>query len=197
MPAKCDAELGWWITLANLHKRELPQVIDLNSASKGFADKVRKLTGPLPEEVAIVLGAHPPLRHALIVVGNEPDQSTWGLAGVTNALLSELASARDARKLPRDVVIADWSGFVAPLILSISASGVIESAQRSEPLAKLLDLLRHKTIAIIGSCPVCGMLFERLRRDQTCDTTRCRDIHRQRRNRKTHQENMRAKKPLS
>jgi hypothetical protein len=185
MTTKCDSELIWWIDLANLHKTELVHVTDLNSASKGFADKARKLKGPPPEAVDILLGGDAELHRNFVRVGNDPDKSIWGLAGVTNAVLSEMASPHESRKPPYNVVVADWSGFIAPLILSVSATGVITDAERFEPLARLLALLRERNISSIGCCPVCGMLFERLRRDQACDTTRCRDVHRQRRKRRT------------
>jgi hypothetical protein len=78
---KCVTRLGWWLGLANLHKRELAHVTDLSSADKGFADKVKKVEGPAPEAVRILLGGNVALHRSLIRVGNDPDKVTWGLAG--------------------------------------------------------------------------------------------------------------------
>ncbi len=182
MRLKCDKRLDWWIRLANLHAAELPSALGPASPNKGFADKVRRLEGPRPEGIDVLLNPQDPFRDRLIAFGNEPNQCLWALAGVTSSLLSELSKLREAGKLPNEITVADWSDFTAPLLLSVSSSGTVEKAYRPEPLASdLLSLLQGKKIDAIGACPVCGKLFQRLRKDQQCDNRHCRDAYRQRR----------------
>jgi hypothetical protein len=182
MASKCDRGLEWWIQLANLHRQEWPSAPAPLRPSPGFADQVRRLRGPRPTGIDIVLNPKGPWRDRLIGFGDDPDQCLWRLASVANSILSKLSELREAAQLPKEITIADWSAFTAPLILCISASGTVEEAHRPEPLASgLLVLLKHKNIDMFGTCPICGKLFQRLRRDQACDNRRCRDTFRQRR----------------
>lgn len=182
MKLKCDRSLDWWIRLANLHAAVLSLGSDSPVPNQGFADKVRRLEGPPPEGIDVLLNPQDPLRDWLIAFGNERDQCLWGLAGVANSLLSKLSGLRNAKNPPQEIIVADWSKFTAPLLVSVSPSGTIEKAYRPEPLADdLLPLLRGKNVSRVGTCPICGRLFQRLRRDQQCDNRRCRDTYRQRR----------------
>lgn len=168
--------------MANLHAAELPSALSPARPNKGFADKVRRLEGPRPEGIDVLLNPQDPFRDWLMASGNEPDKCLWDLAGVARSLLSNLSELRKARALPKEIIVAAWSNFIAPLLLSVSSSGTVEKAYRPEPLASdLLPLLRGKKIDAIGTCPVCGKLFQRLRKDQQCDNRHCRDRYRQRR----------------
>jgi hypothetical protein len=181
---KCDKELAWWLNLANLYKTELISLSVPESGHKGFAAKVSQLKGPRPEGVEILLNPRGPLADRLIGLGNDPDTCLWGLAGVANSLFSGLSDVPEG--ISKEIVVADWSDFRAPLILAVSNRGEIAQAYRPEPLASgLLSLLKGKKASALGTCPVCGKLFERLRRDQQCDNRRCRDSYRQRRFRET------------
>jgi hypothetical protein len=181
MPSKCDNQLEWWISLANLHKAALPSVGHARAGTKGFAEQVRKLKGPRPEGVGILLEPSDPLNDRLIGWGNDPDQCLWGIAGVANSVLSKLAGLGEAWGPSKEIVVADRSTFTAPLLLSVSAAGKVEQAYRPEPLANdLLSVVRGKNVAAIGICPMCEKFFQRLRRDQKCDNRRCRDAYRQR-----------------
>ncbi len=180
MPSKCDNPLEWWISLANLHKAALPSLGNTLCGNKGFADQVRKLKGPRPEGIGILLDPSDPLNDRLIGLGNDPDQCLWAIAGVANSVLSNLAGLDVARRRSKEIVVADWSKFTAPLILSVSAAGKVEQAYRPEPLANdLLSVVRGKNAGAVGVCPICERLFQRLRRDQKCDNRRCRDAYRQ------------------
>lgn len=148
--------------------------------NKGFADQVRKLKGPRPEGIGVLLDPSDPLNNWPIGLGNDPDQCLWGIAGVANSVLSTLAEVASARR-SKEIVVVDWSKFSAPLVLSVSAAGKVEQAYRPEPLANdLLSVVRGKNLAAIGVCPICAKLFQRLRRDQKCDDRHCRDAYRQR-----------------
>jgi hypothetical protein len=176
---KCDKKLDWWLGLANLHQLALGSASP--SVSKGFAQKVRKLKGQLPEGVSILLNPTNPIHDRLIGFGNDPDHCLWGIAGVANSLLSGLASLSGTAKQTKEIVIADWSKFVAPLIVSVTAAGQIERAYRPDPLSDdLLPAVREKSVGALGACPVCDRLFQRMLRDQKCDNRRCRDAYRQR-----------------
>jgi hypothetical protein len=182
LAAKCDKRLVWWIRLANLHRQDLRTVSDPIAGNKGFSDKVRKLRGPRPEGVDALLSPSDPMRDLLVRAGNDPDKCLWGLAGVADSVLSKISELCEAKHFPKEVVFADWLTFAAPLILSVSASGKVDEAYRPEPLANdLLSTIRGKSVATLGTCPICKNLFERLRKDQKCDNRRCRDAYRQRR----------------
>ena len=182
MNAKRDKALNWWIRLANFYGAELQAAPDSNSPSNGFADKVRELEGPRAEGVDILLNPTNPIHDRLIGFGNDPDRCLWNLAGVANSVLSSLSGVRMGAA--KEMVIADWSEFAAPLILSVSDAGEIIKAYRPEPLASgLMTLLKGRNAKLVGKCSVCGRLFQRLRRDQKCDSERCRDTLRQRRHR--------------
>jgi hypothetical protein len=183
MVPKCDKRLGWWIRLANLHRQDLPTVSDPIAGNKGFSDRVRKLKGPRPEGVDALLSPRDQVRDRLIGVGSNPDKYLWGLAGVTNSVLSKIWELGAAQQFPKEVVVVDWTTFAAPLILSISASGEVAEAYRPEPLADLFLTIKGKGVDTLGTCPICKKLFERLRKDQKCDDSRCRDVYRQRRHR--------------
>src|ERR1700746_1584296 len=95
MPSKCDKQLDWWLRLANLYRERLAEVSDPNAGDPGVSQRVRRLVGPRPLGINLML--HPAgLVDEIIVPGNHPDQSLWGLAGVANAILSRLAE--EARK---------------------------------------------------------------------------------------------------
>ena len=184
MAAKCDIRLNWWIRLANLYRGVLPTASDTIAGEKGFSGQVEKLSGPRPEEVDALFRRRDRPRHLLTGAGNDPDTSLWGLAGVANSILSNMSELGETRKVPTELVIADWSTFTAPVILAISNSGEVVEAYRPEPLVNdLLSILRGKSVRILGTCPICNKLFERLRKDQMCDSRHCRDAHRQRRHR--------------
>jgi hypothetical protein len=121
------------------------------------------------------------MRGLLVGVGSNPDKYLWGLAGVTNSVLSKISELGEAQQFPKEVVVVDWTTFAAPLILSISASGEVAEAYRPEPLADLFLIIKGKGVDTLGTCPICKKLFERLRKDQKCDDSRCRDAYRQRR----------------
>jgi len=108
-------------------------------------------------------------------------------------VVSNIVEVHAAGKLPKEIIIADWSKFAAPLLLRLSAAGQIELADRLNPLDDLLALLRGKSAATLGSCPVCAQLFERLRRDQKCDHRICRDTYRQRLFRQRHETTVRGR----
>lgn len=182
LAAKCDKRLDWWIRLANLHRQDLPTVYDPIGGKKGFSVKVGKLRGPRPEGVDALLSPSDPTRDLLVRAGNDPDKCLWGLAGVADSILSKMSELGEAKQFPKEIVFADWSNFAAPLILAVSTSGKIAEAYRPEPLANdLLSIIREKSVANLGTCPICKKLFERLRKDQKCDNRRCRDANRQRR----------------
>jgi hypothetical protein len=181
MSAKCDMRLDWWIQLANLHRQEARSAPAPLRPNPGFAGRVRQLRGPRPEAIATVLNPKDPWRDQLIGFGDDPDQSLWRLASVANSILTYL-SELSGTEVATEMTLADWSAFTAPVILSVSASGMVEEAYRPEPLASgLLALLKRKNIDLFGTCPICRKLFQRLRRDQACDNRRCRDTFRQRR----------------
>jgi hypothetical protein len=191
MPSKCDKGLDWWVRFANLQRQESPTSPGGGRSSPGFANRVRRLRGPCPKEIAIVLKPKGPWVDRLIGFGDDPDQCLWRLASVANSILTYL-SELSSTKLPAQMTLADWSAFTAPVLLDISRSGTVEKAYRPEPLANsLLPVLERKNINLFGTCPVCGRLFQRLRRDQACDSRRCRDNYRQRRYRES-QERRRA-----
>jgi len=180
LASKCDIALAWWLRLANTHKAEIASASDRESGATGFAAKVRRLKGPRPDSVEILLNPSNPFRDRLIGFGDDLDTCMWGLAGVANSVLSGLSAVREGDS--KEIVVADWSSFKAPLILNVSTGGEIVQAYRPEPLASdLLSLLKGRKASALGTCPVCGRLFERLRRDQQCDNRRCRDAYRQRR----------------
>ena len=182
MVPKCDKRLVLWIRLANLHRQDLPTVSDPIAGNKGFSDRVRKLKGPRPEGVDALLSPRYQIRDPLVGLGSDPDKYLWGLAGVTNSVLSKISELGEAKQFPKEVVFADWTSFAAPLILSVSTSGEVAEAYRPEPLVNdLLSIIRGKSVATLGTCPICKNLFERLRKDQKCDDSRCRDAYRQRR----------------
>jgi hypothetical protein len=180
LAAKCDKRLGWWIRLANLHLQVLPAVSNPIAGNKGFSDQVRKLKGPRPQGVDVLLSPRYQMRDLLVGVGSDPDKYLWGLAGVTNSVLSKISELGEAQQFPKEVVFADWTSFAAPLTLSVSTSGEVAEADRPEPLVDLLSIIRGMSVNTIGTCPICRKLFERLRSDQMCDSRRCRDTHRQR-----------------
>jgi hypothetical protein len=182
MAAKCDTRLNWWISLGNLYLQEVPTVKDSTVGNPGFAQRVRRLAGPRPRSVNLLLNRRDPLSDRLIALGDDPDRCLWGVAGVAVSVLSELSELQRKKSMSREITIADWSRFTAPLILSVASTGEITEAHRPEPLATdLLPLLLRRNVRTLGVCPVCGKLFERLRRDQQCDTRACRDVYRQRR----------------
>jgi hypothetical protein len=184
MVPKCDKQLGWWIRLANLHRQVLPTVSDPIAGNKGFSDQVGKLKGPRPEGVDALLRPRYQIRDRLVGFGSDPDKYLWGLAGVTNSVLSKISELGEAQQFPKEVIVVDWTTFAAPLILSVCTSGKVTKAYRPEPLVNdLLSIIRGKSVHTIGTCPICKKLFERLRKDQKCDTRRCRDVYRQRRHR--------------
>jgi hypothetical protein len=124
------------------------------------------------------------MRDLLVGVGSDPDKYLWGLAGVTDSVLSKVSELDESQQFPKEVIFADWTAFAAPLILSVSRSGEVAEAYRPEPLVNdLLSIIRGKSVATLGTCPICKNLFERLRKDQKCDNSRCRDAYRQRRHR--------------
>jgi hypothetical protein len=148
----------------------------------GFAQRARRLAGPRPPSVILLLNRRDPLSDRLIGWGDDPDKCLWGLAGVAVSVLSELSELQRKKNMSREIIIADWSHFTAPLIMFVASTGKITEARRPEPLAtELLPLLLGRNVRTLGMCPVCGKLFERLRRDQQCDTRACRDTYRQRR----------------
>jgi hypothetical protein len=170
--------------LANLHKTEIVSVIGLQ-APQGFAAKVRQLNGTRPEAVEILLNPGNPFENRFIGFGSDSDSALWGLAGVTNTVLSGLLDI--GKGVSKELIVADWSNVSAPLIISVSNDGEIVRADRPEPLAgDLLLLLKGKKTSALGTCPVCGRFFERLRKDQLCDNRRCRDALRQRKFRGAH-----------
>jgi hypothetical protein len=177
---KCDKKLAWWLRLVNLHRTHQP------ACSSGFTDKVRLLGGPTPAPVETLLNPDCWL-DLLIAAGSDPDQCLWELAGVADSVLSKIVESHAAGKLPKEILVADWSKFAAPLLLRVSAAGQIERADHLNPLDDLLALLRGESAASLGICPVCAKLFERLRRDQKCDIKRCRDTYRQRLFRQRHE----------
>ena len=182
MAVKCDKRLDWWIQLANLHRQELPSAPAPLRPNPGFAGRVRRLRGPRPEAIGIVLNPKGPWRDLLIGLDDDPDQCLWRLASVANSILSNLSGLREAVQFPKELILADWSNFTAPLILRFSGSRTVKEAYRPEPLSSgLLALLKRKNVDLLGTCPICGKLFQRLRRDQACDNRRCRDTLRQRR----------------
>jgi hypothetical protein len=179
--AKCDERLNWWIALGNLYLQELPTVADATVGNPGFAQRVRRLAGPRPQSVNLLLDPTDPLSDRLIAWGDDPDRCLWGLAGVAVSVLSELSQVQRKKKKSSEITIADWSHFTAPLIVSVASTGEIIDAHRPEPFTDLLTLLRGRNVRTLGICAVCDGLFERLRRDQDCDTRGCRDVYRQRR----------------
>ena len=182
MAAKCDKRLDWWIRLANLHRQVLPTVSGSIAGNKGFSDQVGKLKGPRPEGVAALLGPRYQMRDLLVGVGSDPDKYLWDLAGVTDSVLSKVSELGESQQFPKEIIFADWTAFAAPLILFVSTSGEVAEAYRPEPLVNdLLSIIRGKSVATLGTCPICKNLFERLRKDQKCDNRRCRDANRQRR----------------
>ena len=182
MASKCDKKLEWWIQLANLHRQELRSAPEPLLPKQGFANRVRRLRGARPAAIDIVLKPKNPRRQRLIALGRPTDRYLWPLASVANSILSELSGLRRAARLPKEIIVPDWSDSVAPVTLRVSSSGTVEEAYRPEPLgSSLLVLLRGKNIDRLGICPICKRLFQRLRRDQACDNRRCRDTFRQRR----------------
>jgi len=180
MPIKCDKKLAWWLGLVNLRRTHQA------AGDSGFADKVRQLEGPTPAPVETLLNPDCWL-DLLIAAGSNPDQCLWELAGVADSVVSKIVESNAAGKLPKEILIADWSRFAAPLLLRLSATGQVERADRLNPLDDLLALLRGQSAATLGICPVCAKLFERLRRDQKCDLRSCRDTYRQRLFRQRHE----------
>src|SRR5271169_1454236 len=178
MAAKCDKRLNWWISLSNLYLQELPTIAGPTVGSPGFAQRVRRLTGPRPQSVNLLLNPSDPVSDRLIALGDDPDQCLWGIAGVALSVLSSLSELQRKKNISQEIVIADWSHFTAPLIVFVASTGEITKAHRPEPLATdLLTLLLKKNVRTLGVCPVCRTLFERLRRDQQCDTRACRDTY--------------------
>src|SRR5215469_16269104 len=181
LAAKCDRRLDWWLRLANLHRLVLPTVSDPVAGKAGFSSQVGELGGPRPEGVDALFrrGDQP-----LIGAGIDPDRYLWGLAGVADSVLSKISELGDAREFSTKVVIADWSTFAAPLILAVSQAGEVVEAYRPEPLGNdLLSIIKGRNVCNLGTCPVCKRLFERMRKDQKCDSRHCRDAYRQRRHR--------------
>jgi len=174
MPAKCDNRLAWWLDLVNL--RRAHQL----GGNSGFADRVHQLGGSMPVTVETLLDPGDSWPDMLIASGNEPDQCLWELAGIADSVVSKIVEVHAAGKLPKEIIIADSPKFAAPLLLRLSAADQIELADRLNPLDDLLALLRGKSAATLGICPVCVQLFERLRSDQKCDHRICRDTYRQR-----------------
>ena len=181
MAAKCDKRLDWWLRLANLHRLVLPTVSDPIAGKPGFSSLVGELGGPQPEGVDALFGrGDQPLTGA----GIDPDRYLWDLAGVADSVLSKISELGDARKFSTEVVIADWTAFAAPVTLVVSQAGEVVEAYRPDPLANdLLSIIKGRSVRNLGTCPVCKRLFERLRKDQKCDSRRCRDAYRQRRHR--------------
>jgi hypothetical protein len=182
MALKCDKRLNWWLSLSNLYLQVLRTVAGPTVGSPGFAQRVRRLAGPRPQSVNLLLNPSDPVSDRLIALGDDPDQCLWGIAGVALSVLSTLSELQRKKNISQEIVIADWSRFTAPLMMSVTSTGEITEAHRPEPLATdLLPLLLRRNVRTLGVCPVCGKLFERLRRDQQCDTRACRDTDRQRR----------------
>ena len=187
MAAKCDKRLDWWLRLANLHRLVLPTVSDPIAGKPGFSSQVGELGGQRPEGVDALFGlGDQPLTGA----GIDPDRYLWGLAGVANSVLSKISELPkiselgDAPKFSTEAVFADWATFAAPLTLVVSQTGEVVEAYRPDPLANdLLSIIKGRSVRNLGTCPVCKRLFERLRKDQKCDSRRCRDAYRQRRHR--------------
>ena len=189
MASKCDMQLTWWISLANLYRQKLPAVANPEAGDPSFAIKVRTLAGQRPSTIEGVLHQDGRLNDPFATLLNKPNESLWKLAGVANAILSQLCELQAPHKLPKKITIWDWSDFVAPLELSISSDGQVVQAVRPEPLANdLLKLIQGRNVASFGTCPICGRLFERRRRDQQCDRRTCRDTARQRRFRRRRQD---------
>ena len=105
MPRKCDIKLNWWIALANLYQQELPGVGDPLAGNRGFAARVRKLKGPRPRGVELLLNPREPFRARLIAWGDDPDKCLWAIAGVANSVLSNLAQLGTGGRLPKELIV--------------------------------------------------------------------------------------------
>jgi hypothetical protein len=192
MPTKCDKELAWWLSLANLYQPPLSPPAAQAANHSGFSGKVRRLAGLRPAPIEPLLTPGDPLRNQLVGWGNDPDQYLWALAGIAKSVVSNVVEAHTAAQLPKTITVPQESNFMAPLLLRLSAAGAIELAERPNPLDDLLALLQGKNAAALGICPICAQLFERLRRDQKCDNRVCRDAYRQRLFRQRHQTKIRG-----
>jgi len=186
MSTKCDKQLAWWLSLANLYQPQLVAAAGQDAGHPGFASKVRRPAGPRPAAIEPLFTPSDPLHDQLVGWGNDPDQYLWDLAGIAKSAISNVVEAHAAGQLPKTIIVPHGSHFMAPLRLRLSAAGQIELADRPNPLDDLLALLRGQSAAILGICPVCAKLFQRLRRDQKCDNRTCRDTYRQRLFRQRH-----------
>ena len=175
------AGLDWWIQLSNAHGEALHSVTDPFRGAPDFAKLVHRLKGQPPEAVQALLDEDSALRQQLVGFGNDPDSSLWRLASIAHSILSWLAKFPDSGEQQGELVVMDWSDFRSPLIITVGTSGVVQRAYRPEPLASdLLALLEGIDAHLLGCCPICGRLFQRLRHDQKCDSPACRDTYRQR-----------------
>jgi hypothetical protein len=215
---KWDRRLAWWLSLANLYggatsgrsanrfegEGFIPSVADPDKRSHipaGFeSTSPHPLVAgvgfyspceyPVPDGIAAKalrlrpLEDRPPAVDAILAMRS--DDVAWKLARVARSVFVFLAERPAARPL------LDWGISGSSLLAITFARDGAWQIERIDPIESLIGLLRGRNKSSIGKCPVCGRVFERLRKDQKCDLTRCRDVWRKRNwrtNGKTYKEN--------
>lgn len=190
MIRKWDKNLAWWLELANLC--EAPTADPVADGLEGEALMHYLRSRPFKEPEApsgfaagmrrLRLSNHRPLGLDRLLVRSPvgADRSAYRLAQTARAVLAWLAARADLpgelREAP--MLIHDEATSGALLLLDVLNGRI--SLERPDPLSSLCVLLNDANAHLVGQCPVCDRLFERLRKDQKCDTRRCRDIHRKR-----------------
>jgi hypothetical protein len=189
MTRKWDKRLAWWLDLANLYKS--PPADHVAEGLEGEALMRYLGSRPYKEHEAppcfaarlrrLRQSKHRPLGLDQLLIRSPlgADKCAYSLAQTTNAVLHRLVSLPDLPVELRDVpALAHTEAASGALYMDVLNGRV--GLVRLDPLTSLCSLLNNKPTHLIGRCPVCGRLFERLRKDQKCDTPRCRDTHRKR-----------------
>jgi len=189
MIRKWDKKLAWWLKLANLCETPTadPVAEDLEGealmrylcsrpykepeAPASFAARMRRLR----------LSKHGPMGLDLLLLRSPlgADRCAYRLAQTAQGVLGRLAVRADLPVDLRDVPMSAHSEATSGALMMHILNGRIRLA-RPDPLGSLCALLDGAPAHVVGRCPICGRLFERLRKDQKCDSRRCRDAHRKR-----------------
>jgi hypothetical protein len=211
MIRKWDARLAWWLNLANLHGCStgtnrfegevlipmvggddiLRRIVRGSSRESNTSPQIglalfRDWEHSVPQGFAGQVSRLEPFEHRppgldLFLRAYPPDDRAWSLAGIARALFVYLAEDASGEALVNFTLPS-----AGVLIARLSSDGAC-SLQRRDVIDPLIDLLDGRK-DLIGKCPLCGQVFERLRKDQQCDTRRCRDAWRKRDWRKRQQD---------
>jgi hypothetical protein len=180
MTRKSDIRLAWWLNLANLYGPFVNENMVTKIIAEGLPSGWRRRPTKVPGFAARVLrlepsGHRPPGLDRLF--NKSPlgaDARAYNLAAIAGSILQGLATQPDMGEKWRDIPLHNPTGAGAGAISPVIKEGRIR-IERIDAIGSLILLLDGQRANLVGQCPICGRLFERLRKDQECDTRRCRD----------------------